>query len=99
MYALATRYKVDIDRCKVINNSIDLLEGMSDEVKNLHNLVNIISSDILIVYPARLTSGKNFEKVAMLAGCLKRVSGLSVKVIFCEFQSMDTNPNIYKNKL
>ena len=99
LYALATQYKVDIDRCKVINNSIDLLEGMSDEVKNLHNLVNIISSDILIVYPARLTSGKNFEKVAMLAGCLKRVSGLSVKVIFCEFQSMDTNPNIYKKQI
>jgi hypothetical protein len=69
---------------------------MSSEVQTLHKEVDLLSPDILIVYPGRFTTGKKFEKVAALAGAIKKKSELSVKTIFCEFPSMDINPDLYK---
>jgi glycosyltransferase involved in cell wall biosynthesis len=48
------------------------------------------------VYPGRLTTGKKFEKVAALAGAIKKKTELSVKVVFCDFPCMDIEPQRYK---
>jgi hypothetical protein len=48
------------------------------------------------VYPGRLTTGKKFEKVAALAGAIKKRTELSVKVVFCDFPCMDIDPQRYK---
>ncbi|MDN3017352.1 glycosyltransferase [Paenibacillus sp. BSR1-1] len=94
--ALAKQYNVPEGRCRVVNNSLDLLNFVSDEIKILEKETDLLSPDILIVYPGRLTTGKKFEKVAMLAGAIKKQSELSVKVIFCDFPSMDIAPKTYK---
>lgn len=94
--ALAKQYNVPEGRCRAVNNSLDLLNFASDEIKTLTKEIDLLSPDILIVFPGRLTTGKKFEKVAMLAGAIKKQSELSVKVIFCDFASMDINPNTYK---
>ncbi|MGG1675717.1 glycosyltransferase [Neobacillus sp. NRS-1170] len=94
--ALAKQYNVPEGRCRVVNNSLDLLNFVSDEIQILNKETDLISPDILIVYPGRLTTGKKFEKVAMLAGAIKKQSELSVKVIFCDFPSMDIAPKTYK---
>lgn len=97
--ALSRQYQVSRDKCYVLNNTLDLIGNMSEEVKYLHNQVDLISPDILMIYPARLTEAKQFEKVVMLAAAIKRVSSLSVKVIFCEFPAMDTSQEKYKSRL
>jgi hypothetical protein len=94
--ALAKQYNVPEGRCRAVNNSLDLLSFASDEIKILEKETDLLSPDLLIVYPGRLTTGKKFEKVAMLAGAIKKHTELSVKVIFCDFPSMDINPNTYK---
>lgn len=95
--ALAKQYGVPEGRCRVIYNSLDLISMMSDDVKVIQKEADLLSPDILIVYPGRFTTGKKFEKVAALAGAIRKKTELAVKVIFCDFPCMDIEPAKYKN--
>ena len=95
--ALAKQYNVPEGRCRVVNNSLDLMSYMGEEVRSLHNEVDLLSPDILIIYPGRLTTGKKFEKVASLAGVIKKKTESTVRVVFCDFPSMDIDPDLYKS--
>lgn len=94
--ALAKQYNVPEGRCRVIYNSLDMITDMSEEVQSVHRQFDLLSPDILIIYPGRLTTGKKFEKVAALAGAINKKTELSVKVLFCDFPCMDINPALYK---
>lgn len=94
--ALARQYDVPEGRCRVINHSLDLLASMSDDVKAISKQFDLLSPDILIVYPGRLTQGKKFDKVAAFAGAIKKKTERTVKVVFCDFPSSDVNPALYK---
>ena len=94
--ALAKQYQVPEGKCRVIYNTLDLISYMSDDVKAIQKEIDLVSPDILIVYPGRFTTGKKFEKVAALAGAIKKKTELSVTVIFCDFPCMDIDPNQYK---
>lgn len=94
--ALAKQYNVPEGKCRVVSNSLDFLSFLSPEVQDVVNQIDLVSSDILVVYPGRLTAGKKFEKVASLCGAIKNVSELNVKVLYCDFPSMDINPETYK---
>jgi len=95
--ALAKQYQVPEGRCRVVYNSLDLISFLSEDVKEIHRNLDLLSPDILIVYPGRLTTGKKFEKVAALAGTIKRKTEQRVTVLFCDFPSMDIDPKQYKN--
>ncbi|HZW83396.1 MAG TPA: glycosyltransferase [Candidatus Deferrimicrobium sp.] len=69
---------------------------MSEEVKVISKKIDLLSPDILMIYPARLTTGKKFEKVTTFAAAIKNKTGRSVKVVFCDFPSADINPDLYK---
>ena len=97
--SLSRQYRVDLKRCRVLNNTLDLLEYMNPQILALHEKVDLLSPDLLIVYPARFTRAKKFEKVAMLAGAMRKVSGYSTKVIFSEFPAMDTISEEYKSEI
>lgn len=95
--ALAKQYNVSEDRCHAVNNSLDFLSEMGEQTQDLSKRIDFFTPDIFIVYPGRLTTGKKFEKVTALAGVIKQISKKVVKVIFCDFQSLDINPLVYKN--
>ena len=97
--ALAKQYNVPEGKCRVVYNSLDLISMMSDDVKAIHKEIDLLSPDILIVYPGRFTIGKKFEKVAALAGAIKNKTELTVKVVFCDFVCMDIEPIKYKNAI
>lgn len=97
--ALAKQYNVPEGKCAVINNSLDILSGMSDDVKSIQKQFNLLSPDILIICPGRLTTGKRFEKVAAFAGAVRKKTEQTVKVIFCDFPAMDIQPKKYKNTI
>lgn len=97
--ALSKQYNVPESKCSAINNSLNLLEDMSDEVKDISRKADLLSPDILIIYPARFTPAKKQEKIAQLAGAIKRKTKKSIKVIFCDFPSMDIKPETYKNRI
>lgn len=78
------------------SNGFDIFEHMSEDVKNISKKIDLLSSDILIVYPARLTTGKKFEKVVAFAAAIKNTAKKSVRIIFCDFPSADIHPDIYK---
>jgi hypothetical protein len=96
--ALAKQYNVSENRCRVVSNSLDLLSFASDEVKLLAKHIDLLTSDILVVYPGRLTASKKFDKVAALCGVIKKNHGKDIKVIFCDaFPSLSVTPEAYKN--
>jgi hypothetical protein len=94
--ALAKQYNVPEGKCRAVNNSIDILGFLSEEVNVLAKEVDLLSPDILIVYPGRLTTGKKFEKVAALAGAIKTVGEKTIQIVFCDFPSADITPDDYK---
>lgn len=93
---LSRQYDVPEGKCRVINNSLDLLANMGDDVKALSKETDLLSPDILIIYAGRLTQGKKFDKVAAFAGAIRNKTERSVKVVFCDFPSGDVNPQKYK---
>jgi glycosyltransferase involved in cell wall biosynthesis len=97
--ALAKQYHVPEGKCIVVNNSLDIISNMSRQVQSIHKQFNLVDPDILIIYPGRLTTGKRFEKVAAVAGAIRKKSELSVKVLFCDFPSADIEPNTYKEAI
>lgn len=97
--ALAHQFNVPEGRCRVISNSLNLTEFMSDEVRTISRKFDFLSSDIFVVYPSRLTTAKKFDKVAALCGAIKKVSEYNVKVLFCDFPSQDTEGSAYKSQV
>ena len=97
--ALAEQYKVSEERCRVVSNSLNLCDFLSDEVLAVREKFDFFSSDIFVVYPGRLTTAKKFEKVAAFCGAIKKVSDYNVKVLFCDFKSLDTEPEKYKTMI
>jgi len=96
---LAKQYNVAEGRCRVVNNSMDILSFLHKDTQNIVTKTNLLLNDIVMVYPGRLTPGKKFEKVAMLGGAIKRMTEKTVKVIFCDFPSMDIVPKHYHKKI
>lgn len=95
--ALAKQYDIPEGNCAVVYNSLPLIETMSQDVQKVAQNIDIINAEILAVYPARLTTGKRFEKVAALLGSIKDTTEKNTKVIFCDFPSADIPSNVYKN--
>ena len=94
--ALAKQYSTPEGNCRAVNNSLDLLNYMSDEIRLLAQEVDFTSPDILVVYPGRLSTGKKFEKVVSLCGAIKKNCEKTVKVIFCDFPCADIDSKQYK---
>ncbi len=94
--ALSEQYQVDINRCCLVYNSVPILENLHETVRELEYKTDFLNTDILVVYPARLTQAKKFDKVAMLSGSLKVANGIKIKVIFCDFPSGDVESAKYK---
>lgn len=97
--ALALQYDVPQGNCAVVYNSLPLLEMLSKDVQQVASNIDLLNTDILAVYPARLTTGKRFEKVAALAGAIQRKTEQRTKVIFCDFPSADIPSGIYKRTI
>ncbi len=94
--ALSEQYQVDMNRCQLVYNTIPITENMHQTVKELEYKTDFLNNDILVVYPARLTQAKKFEKVAMLCGSIAKANNITVKVIFCDFPSVDIDCTKYK---
>ncbi|MEF9958934.1 MAG: glycosyltransferase [Niameybacter sp.] len=96
---LAQQYNLPEAYCRVVYNSLSPLSFLCSEVQQLHLAVPLLDADFLIVYPGRLTPSKQFEKVAALAGSIHKVTGQSVTIIFCDFNSLDIDPLTYKSQI
>lgn len=94
--ALAKQYDVPEGKCAVVYNTLPLVPSMSAPVQTVADAIDLMHADILAVYPARLTTGKKFEKVAALAGAIKRATEKNTKVIFCDFPSADISSKVYQ---
>lgn len=97
--ALSQQYHVPEAYCRTVYNCAPIMTFMHPDVKKLHAQTSLLSTEYLIVYPGRFSTGKKFEKVAAVAGTLKRISEKSVKVVFCDFPAADTPSSDYKEAI
>ncbi|MEG2322609.1 MAG: glycosyltransferase [Bacilli bacterium] len=94
--AIAKQYNTDIKNCYCINNSIDILQNANKELLEISKHLDFTKSDILIVYPARLTMAKRFHVIAQFASYIKKYCNKSISIIFCDFPSSDIPSDTYK---
>lgn len=97
--ALARQYDIPEGKCAVVYNTLPLLSSMSPDVQRVAENIDLMRADILAVYPARLTTGKQFEKVAALMGAIKSQTEKRCKVVFCDFPSADIPSHVYKTMI
>lgn len=95
--ALAKQYGIPEGKCAVVYNTLPLLEAMSKDIQKVAKHIDLMNAEVLIVYPARLTVGKQFEKAAALAGAIKAEAEKNTKIIFCDFPSADISSTLYKH--
>ncbi len=96
---LASQYCVPEGYCHVVSNSFSLMEFCTPEVASLHQKVNLTDCKILVVYPARLTPAKQHNYLMHLVGSIYKNVEPSIKIIFCDFPSMDVDESDYKKTL
>ncbi|MEM1485981.1 glycosyltransferase [Oscillospiraceae bacterium PP1C4] len=94
--AIAKQYNTDISNCACVSNSVDIMLGMHEETIEIGKHVDFSKSDLVIVYPGRLTMAKRFHVIAEFAGYMKKYCSKSVSIVFCDFPSSDINPETYK---
>lgn len=97
--ALARQYDIPEGKCAVVYNTLPLIQSMGPDVQHIAERFDLIRPEILAIYPARLTSGKRFEKVAALAGAIKTKAEKDTKVVFCDFPSADIPSAVYKKMI
>lgn len=95
--ALARQYGVSEEDCAVVNNALPLADALGPDAARAAEAAGLLDAEIGIVYPARLTPGKQPQKVAALAGALRRETGKDVRLLFCDFPCADIDPGIYKS--
>ncbi|MEG1847821.1 MAG: glycosyltransferase [Lachnospiraceae bacterium] len=94
--ALANQYHTTLSHCACVGNSVDILHGMHEETMLLSKQVDFSKSEVLLVYPGRLTMAKRFHVIAEFAGYIKTYCHKSVTLIFCDFSCADMKPSTYK---
>lgn len=94
--SLAQQYNVPEGFCRTVYNSAPVMNYVDESVQKLHQQTSLLNTEYLIVYPGRFSTGKKFEKVAALAGTIKRLSEKTAKVVFCDFPCADTPADEYK---
>lgn len=95
--ALAKQYNISEGRCRTVYNSLSLLSFLVPEVSALQRTFNLLDTQLLVVYPCRLTPSKKLEKVVALAGSIYTTTNKSIKVVFCDFKSLDIDEHTYKS--
>ncbi len=96
---LSMQYKIPEGLCHVVSNIFNPLDFLSSSVQALHTQVNLFDTEFLIVYPARLTPGKQHKYLIHLAGSIFKTCERTVKIIFCDFPSLDIDSLAYKTAL
>lgn len=90
---IAETYKIPQSEVFIINNCLDPMQFMCTEVKGISRKFDFLSSDIFIIYPARLIGLKRHDNVSALAGTLKTVSKKNIKLMFCDSLTNEINNN------
>jgi glycosyltransferase involved in cell wall biosynthesis len=61
--------------------------------------IDLVHADVVINYPGRLNQLKNFDRVAAFGGVIRSLSGKNVKIIFCDYPSMNAEKEKIKIKM
>lgn len=96
---LSLQYNVPEGYCHTVYNCAPVMNYLHESVQKLHEQTSLLNTEYMVVYPGRLSTGKKFDKVAALAGTIKRVSEKRMKVVFCDFNCDDTPADEYKSAI
>jgi glycosyltransferase involved in cell wall biosynthesis len=86
---MSRQFGVTPESCHVVYNCLDPADFASTEVTKVFENIDLVKADVVIIYPGRLNSLKNFDKVAAFGGVIRSLSGKNVKIVFCDYPSKD----------
>jgi len=97
---VATNFRTEEKLIKYVPHPIDIpgyfgFHALSTEIVNTYNL---LQTDVVMVYPARLDRGKQPQMNVRIAAALKR-AGKSVRLIIVDFHSTGGDKVTYRNEL
>jgi len=98
---VARPFRCEIDDVAVVPHPTDLSRffGFQDLTNELIREKDLLSADVIMVYPVRLDRGKQVEHVMRVAASLKRHFGMSVRVIVANFHSTGDDKVVYREDL
>ena len=98
---VARTFRCEIDDVAVVPHPTDLSRffGFQDLTNELIREKDLLSADVIMVYPVRLDRGKQVEHVMRVAASLKRHFGMSVRVIVANFHSTGDDKVVYRDDL
>ncbi|MEG0511158.1 MAG: glycosyltransferase [Clostridia bacterium] len=99
IHMLMGQYGLSESDCACVSNSINPLQGVTEQTRKINEAMDLCRKEILIVYPARMSMAKGLHLLSEFTGTIKRVSGKSVGLIFCDFPSGERCPLIYRQMI
>lgn len=97
---IAQNFGVAEDLVRVIHHPSDVADvlGLSQDVACLVKDKNLLSADVICIYPIRLDRGKQVEMVIKTIACLKELD-LKVRLIVVDFHSTGGDKLTYRDEL
>lgn len=98
---VASTFRCEISDVAVVPHPTDLgrFYGFQEITKRLICEKDLLSADVIMVYPVRLDRGKQVEHVMRVAAALKHMFGMSVRVICVDFHSTGDDKVVYRTDL
>ena len=98
---VAKTFRCEISDVAVVPHPTDLgrFYGFQEITKDLIREKDLLSADVIMIYPVRLDRGKQVEHVMRVASALKRTFGMSVRVIVVDFHSTGDDKVVYRDDL
>lgn len=81
---LARQYGIGREKCAVVPTAFDIMDTMTDEVKEIGTVRDIYKPEFILVYPARAVAAKAHNLLLRFAGEVKRIGKAPVLVILCD---------------
>lgn len=96
---IAKNFHVDISDVKTVHHPTDIkaFYKIREDVWDLVKRKNILSADVICVYPVRLDRGKQVEKVIKTIAAFKRLNK-SVRLIISDFHSTGGDKVTYRDE-
>jgi len=95
---VASWFGVEEDMVKVVPHPHDFMEDFNEFSRDITTKLDLLSKDVVMIYPCRLDRGKQAEFIVKIAHAVKK-TGKSVGAVVMDFHSTGGDKVTYRNEM